>query len=81
MVQEVMKELVADVQQHIAKNLEALAWKGLGLGEATVTGKRSWQGVKEGQGAREKAHKDTAGAAPEVVAPVTPRTPAGGAKG
>ncbi|KAG6875764.1 hypothetical protein C0993_007504 [Termitomyces sp. T159_Od127] len=52
--QEVAKELEADAQQRIANSLEALAWEGLGLGEATGTGEGSWQGQGKEEDAKEK---------------------------
>ncbi|KAG6867262.1 hypothetical protein C0993_005130, partial [Termitomyces sp. T159_Od127] len=66
--QEVAKESVVDVQWCIVRDLEALAWEGLGLEEATSTGKGLQQGQEEGQGTREKMPKDTAGAASEAAA-------------
>ncbi|KAG6882970.1 hypothetical protein C0993_008453 [Termitomyces sp. T159_Od127] len=70
-----------DVHWCITKNLEVLAWEGLGLGEAIGTGKGSWKGQGEEQGAKEKMPKDMASAAPGAAALVMPKAPMGGAKG
>ncbi|KAG6899078.1 hypothetical protein C0993_001077 [Termitomyces sp. T159_Od127] len=78
--QKITKELVADMQRHIARGLEVLAWEGLGLREATGTGKESRQGAEERQSTKEKAHKDTASTASEAAVPATSRALAGGAK-
>ncbi|KAG6882572.1 hypothetical protein C0993_010054, partial [Termitomyces sp. T159_Od127] len=61
-LQEVAKKLEVDVQQRIANSLEALAWKGLGPGEATGAGKGLQQEQGEEEGAKEKMPKTMAGA-------------------
>ncbi|KAG6894599.1 hypothetical protein C0993_011149, partial [Termitomyces sp. T159_Od127] len=81
--QEVAKESEADAQRRITNSLEALAYKGLGLEEATGAGKGSWQGQEEeeGEGAKETMPNTMAGAAIEAAMPATRKAPTGGAKG
>ncbi|KAG6877532.1 hypothetical protein C0993_006326, partial [Termitomyces sp. T159_Od127] len=67
--QEIAKESEADVQWCIANSLKALAWEGLGLGEATGTGKESQQGQEEEEGTKEKTPETMAGAATGAAMP------------
>ncbi|KAG6898751.1 hypothetical protein C0993_004543 [Termitomyces sp. T159_Od127] len=78
--QEIAKELEADVQQCITSSLEALAWEGLGLKEATGTGKELQQGQGEGEGAKEKTPETMAGTARRAAMPTAMKAPMGGAK-
>ncbi|KAG6875698.1 hypothetical protein C0993_007949 [Termitomyces sp. T159_Od127] len=81
--QGVAKKSKADMQQHIASSLKALAREELGLGEATGAGKGSQQGQEEGEeeGTKEKMPNTTAGAAMGVATPAARKAPAGGTKG
>ncbi|KAG6859230.1 hypothetical protein C0993_004264, partial [Termitomyces sp. T159_Od127] len=79
--QDVARESEVDVQQRIARSLEALALEGLGVGEAAGAGEGSRQRPEEEEGARETTPNMTAGAATGAASPVARKAPAGGAKG
>ncbi|KAG6863379.1 hypothetical protein C0993_011791, partial [Termitomyces sp. T159_Od127] len=79
--QEVTKESEADAQQRIANSLEALVQEGLGLGDATGTGKGSWQGQGKEEGTKEQMPETTAGAAMGAAMPAAMKASIGGTKG
>ncbi|KAG6876278.1 hypothetical protein C0993_004463 [Termitomyces sp. T159_Od127] len=79
--QEVAKELEANAQRRIANSLKALAWEGLGLGEAADVGKGSWQGPEEEEETKEKTPETIAGIARGAAMPAAMKAPTSGAKG
>ncbi|KAG6898461.1 hypothetical protein C0993_006655 [Termitomyces sp. T159_Od127] len=63
------------------KELEALAWEGMGLKEATGIDKGLGQRQESEEGAKEKTLKDLACTALGAAVPAMPKAPAGGTKG
>ncbi|KAG6875701.1 hypothetical protein C0993_007905 [Termitomyces sp. T159_Od127] len=70
--QDVAKKSKANTQRRIANSLEALAYEGLGLGEATEAGEGSWQGQEEEEEEKEDEEEGSVKSKRKASPPLLP---------